>query len=94
MQIPYEQFHSFNIRLGPLVVAYVFNSTGSYRQSMSILVVFFILGGALLMFYNHKAALEEKKVFEDNENHGMLSHPSMQGSLSPYRLKPILRSSH
>ena len=51
--------------LGPLTIALVFQSTGSYRNALGTLVLFFILGIALLYrYFDPKEAADQKRVFD------------------------------
>jgi UMF1 family MFS transporter len=45
--------------LGPLLFGVVVDSTGSYRQAILALIVFFIAGSLILLFTNTKKAIHE-----------------------------------
>jgi UMF1 family MFS transporter len=45
--------------LGQLIFAAVVNTTGSYRQAILALIVFFFVGGAILLFTDVEKGVEE-----------------------------------
>ncbi len=52
--------------LGPLVVAYVASSTGSFRKAFSTISAFFVVGTLLLLPFDLDKAQEQKDRFEAN----------------------------
>jgi UMF1 family MFS transporter len=45
--------------LGQLIFAAVVNTTGSYRQAILALIVFFFVGGTILLFTDVEKGVEE-----------------------------------
>jgi len=57
---------------GPLLMSVVSSSTGSFRQAFAALGLFFIFGILALWFVDIDKAREEKKIYEDNEQKGLI----------------------
>jgi UMF1 family MFS transporter len=61
----FSVFEKFSAIWGPLVFAIVRQSTGSSRNSILALIVFFIVGGALLWLMDVGKAEAESKLLEE-----------------------------
>ena len=64
----FEVFDKGTSWLGPLVISIVFSATGSFKDAFLMLVIFFVLGIALLLPFNAEKAEEEKRAFEAKES--------------------------
>mmetsp|Transcript_42072 Transcript_42072/g.116205 ORF Transcript_42072/g.116205 Transcript_42072/m.116205 type:complete len:555 (-) Transcript_42072:45-1709(-) len=56
----YEVTNKGTAWVGPLMVAWIATSSGSYRLAFGATVVFFVLGGAILVFFDPDVAASER----------------------------------